>query len=62
MNILDLGPITNFGQKGSLGTRLLELGYIFTLGNPQSLTEKRELRYILSQHGDCTRFFDPKNF
>ena len=54
--LMNLGPNTNFGQEGSLGLRLLDLDFPFKLTNPHSLTEKRELRYLISHHNDCACF------
>ncbi|CAG7958813.1 unnamed protein product [Penicillium olsonii] len=51
-NVMSLSPNTSFGKEGSLGLRLLELGYPFQLRDPQSLIEKRELRYLISHHYD----------
>ncbi|CAG8221740.1 unnamed protein product [Penicillium olsonii] len=51
-NVMSLSPNTSFGKEGSLGLRLLELGYPFQLRDPQSLIEKRELRYLIIHHYD----------
>ncbi|CAG7925023.1 unnamed protein product [Penicillium olsonii] len=51
-NVMSLSPNASFGKEGSLGLRLLELGYPFQLRDPQSLIEKRELRYLIIHHDD----------
>ncbi|KAJ5382404.1 hypothetical protein N7517_000315 [Penicillium concentricum] len=47
---------TIFREECSLGSRLLDLGYSFTIHAPESLADRQGIQHLLSQNNDCPQY------